>query len=206
MGTDEHIWACIDAERADLADFLAALTPEQWETPSLCPGWTVRNVAAHLTQSAASWPRMAVEAARSGFRFNRMIERVAREDQSTPDEIVATLRGMIGGRRRPPGTAVADPLMDTLVHGQDIAVPLGLSRPIPVEPAVIAARRLWAMGFPFNAGKRWRGVRLVAEDAEFQVGEGDLVTGSISDVLLALSGRQVGVDRLSGPVPAAARG
>lgn len=204
MGTGDGIWALIDAERADLADFLAELTADQWETPSLCPGWTVRNVAAHLTQSAAGWPRMAVEVVRSGFRFNHMIERVAREDTSTPDEIVATLRGMVGGRRRPPGTAVADPLMDTLVHGQDIAVPLGLSRAIQVEPAVIAARRLWTMGFPFHADKRWSGVRLVARDADFQVGEGELVTGSISDILLALSGRRVGVDALTGPIPAAA--
>lgn len=200
----DEIWRHIDQQRIELAEFLDALSPGQWATPSLCDGWTVRDVAVHLTQSAAPWPRMMFEVVRSRFRFNDMIERVAREDPSTPDEIVATLRAMVGGRRRPPGTAVADPLMDTLVHGQDIAVPLGLHRSIPVEPAVIAAQRLWGMGFPFNAQTRWAGVRLVADDADFQVGEGDLVTGPISDILLALSGRRVGVDGLSGPVPATA--
>ncbi len=52
---DLQIWACIDEQRADLADLLDTLSPEQWETPSLCPGWTVRHVAAHITQSTTSW-------------------------------------------------------------------------------------------------------------------------------------------------------
>lgn len=200
----DEIWRHIDEQRAELADFLDTLTADQWATPSLCAGWTVRDVAVHVTQSAAPWSRMAVAAVRSGFRFNDMMKRTAREDTSTPDEVVATLRGMIGGRRRPPGTAPADPLMDTLVHGQDIAVPLGVSRSIPVEPAAIAAKRLWAMGFPFHARKRFPGVQLVADDADFRVGAGDPVTGSIADIMLALTGRQAGLAGLTGPVPAAA--
>jgi uncharacterized protein (TIGR03083 family) len=201
----EATWRHIDQQRADLADFLETLTTDQWDTPSLCAGWTVRDVGVHLTQSAASWPRMAWEAVRSGFRFNEMAARAAREDHSTPAEIVATMRGMVGGRRRPPGTAVADPLMDTLVHGQDIAIPLGIDRKIPVEPAVVAAERLWAMGFPFHTRKRFPGVELVADDADFRVGSGDRVSGAMSDILLALAGRNAGLDGLSGPVPTVAR-
>jgi len=201
----EATWRHIDQQRANLADFLETLTADQWDTPSLCAGWTVRDVAVHLTQSAASWPRMAWEVARSGFRFNEAVARVAREDASTPAEVVATLRGMVGGRRRPPGTAVADPLMDTLVHGQDIAVPLGIDRKIPLEPAVVAAERLWAMGFPFHTRKRFPGVELVADDMDFRVGSGDPVTGAMSDILLAMAGRKAGLDGLSGPVPAVAR-
>jgi uncharacterized protein (TIGR03083 family) len=200
----DEIWAHIDRQRADLADYLEALTPEQWATSSLCEGWTVRDVAVHLTQSAAPWSRMAFEAVRSGFRFNAMMARAAREDASTSDEIVQTLRGMVGGRRHPPGTAPADPLMDTLVHGQDIAIPLGLSRTVPIAPAVIAAERLWAMGFPLHAKKRFPGVQLIADDADFRVGAGAPVTGRMSDILLALAGRQAGLAALSGPVPAVA--
>lgn len=202
--SDDAIWRHIDQQRLDLAEFLDALTAEQWNTPSLCEGWTVRDVAVHLTQSAAPWHRLAFEAVRSGFRFNDMVARVAREDTSTPDEVVATLRGMVGGRRRPPGTAPADPLMDTLVHGQDIAIPLGLNRSIPLEPAAVAAERVWAMGFPFHARKRFPGVQLVADDADFRVGSGEQVTGAMADILLAVAGRQEGLAGLSGPVPAAA--
>jgi uncharacterized protein (TIGR03083 family) len=204
VGTDD-IWHIIDRERVDLADFLEGLTPEQWATPSLCDGWTVRDVAVHLTQSAASWSRLMVEVVRSGFRFNHMVARAAREDTSTPEEIVATLRAMVGVRRRPPGTVVADPLMDTLVHGQDIAVPLGLKREMPVDAALIAAQRLWKMKFPFYAGRRFAGVELVADDADFRVGSGERVAGSISDIVLALSGRKAGLDGLSGPLPATER-
>ena len=197
MNTDET-WRWTDQQRADLADFLETLTDEQWATPSLCGGWTVRDVAVHLTHGQTPWPRMAWEAVRSGFRFNHMIARVAREDASTPEEIAATLRGMVGGRRRPPGTAVADPLLDVLIHGQDIAVPLGVYRPMPIAPAVVAAERLWGMGFPFNARKRFANVSFIATDAPLRLGSGDVVTGPIRDIVLVLAGRQVGLGGLSG--------
>jgi uncharacterized protein (TIGR03083 family) len=190
---DSQIWAYIDEQRADLADFLDTLTPEQWETPSLCPGWTVRQAAAHITQSSTNWGRLSFELLRSGFRFNALTLRMARNDQRKPEEITAALRAMVGGRRRPPGTAVADPLADVLVHGQDIAVPLGLPRTMPVPAAVIAAERLWKMGFPFNARKRFPNVTFTATDADFSVGDGNVVRGQIQDIVMTLSGRRAGL-------------
>jgi uncharacterized protein (TIGR03083 family) len=147
---------------------------------------------------------MAWEAVRSGFRFNHMIARVAREDASTPEEIVAALRAMVGRRRRPPGTAVADPLLDVLVHGQDIAAPLGVDRPMPIAPAVLAAERLWKMGFPFNARKRFDKVSFIATDAPLRLGSGDAVTGPVRDIVLVLAGRRVGLAGLSGHTAAVA--
>ncbi|BCI54478.1 hypothetical protein NIIDNTM18_37560 [Mycolicibacterium litorale] len=192
MHTDE-IWSHIDAERADLADFLATLNDRQWATPSACAGWTVRDVAAHLTQSTTHWARLSLELMRSGFRFNAMVARTATEDRRGPDELVAALRAMAGVRRRPPGTTVADPLTDVLVHGQDIAIPLGVDRPMPVAAAVVAAHRLWTMGFPYHARRRFAGVALQATDADFAVGDGRLVTAPIRDIVLALSGRNSAV-------------
>ncbi len=190
---DSQIWAHIDEQRADLADFLDTLTPEQWETPSLCPGWTVRQAAAHVTQSSTNWGRLSFELLRSGFRFNALTLRMGRNDQRKPEEITAALRAMVGGRRRPPGTAVADPLADVLVHGQDIAVPLGMPRTMPVPAAVIAAERLWKMGFPFNARKRFPNVTFTATDADFSVGDGNVVRGPIQDIVMTLSGRRAGL-------------
>jgi len=204
MDTDE-IWRHIDQQRADLADFLDTLTDEQWATPSLCAGWTVRDVAVHVTHSASSWSRMAWQAVRSGFRFNEMVARAAREDPSTPGEVVATLRAMVGGRRRPPGTAVVDPLMDVLVHGQDIALALGADRAMPVVPAVAAAERLWGMGFPFNTSTRFQGLAFTATDAPFAAGAGHAVSGPIKDIVLVLAGRPAGVAGLSGDTAALAR-
>lgn len=196
MDTDT-IWRTIDRQRIDLADLLDTLTPEQWQAPSLCAGWTVRDVAVHITQGHASRKDMALAAIRAGFRFNTMIHRVAVEDTSTPDEITAAMRTMIGSRRRPPMTADADPLMDVLVHGQDIAVPLGIAREMPDDAALTAAERLWSMGFPFNARKRFRGLRLRAVDAPFDVGDGEVVEGPLRNVVLLLAGRRAGIDGLA---------
>ena len=189
----EPVWGYIDEQRADLADFLDTLTPEQWETPSLCPDWTVRQVAAHITHSATNWGRHSFELMRSGFRFNALMSRMGREDPRTPGEITAAMRAMLGGRRRPPGTAVADPLMDVMLHGQDIAIPLGIERTMPIPPAVIAAQRLWKMGFPFNARKRFANVAFSATDADFTVGDGEVVRGPIQDIVMVLSGRPAGL-------------
>ncbi len=153
----------------------------------------MRQAAAHITQSSTNWGRLSFELLRSGFRFNALTLRMGRNDQRNPEEITAALRAMVGGRRRPPGTAVADPLADVLVHGQDIAVPLGIPRTMPVPAAVIAAERLWKMGFPFNARKRFPNVTFTATDADFSVGDGDVVRGPIQDIVMTLSGRRAGL-------------
>jgi uncharacterized protein (TIGR03083 family) len=197
----DEMWRHIDTQRVELADFLDTLSPQQWSTPSLCPDWTVRDVAAHVTQSTMSWWKFAVESVRSGFRFDSMASRLARADTRSPDEITAALRAVVGVRRKPPGTKIADPLMDVLVHEQDIATPLGITRTMPVEPAVAVAERLWEM---MSVRRRFPNVELMATDADFSVGSGERVSGAIADVVMALAGREVGLRKLSGPVPAAA--
>ena len=190
---DSQIWGYIDEQRVDLADFLDTLTPEQWETPSLCPGWTVRQVAAHITHSTTNWGKLTLELLRSGMRFNALTLRMARDDQRKPEEISAAMRAMVGVRRHPPGTAVADPLMDVLVHGQDIAMPLGVERTMPIPAAVVAAERVWTMGFPFNARKRFPNVTFTATDADFSVGDGEVMRRPIQGILMTLSGRRAGL-------------
>ncbi len=119
------MWLILDGERASMADMLASLTEAQWAKPSLCTGWTVRDVAAHLTlgpQTTVS--RAVVEIVRARGSFNRMVDRTARRHAARPvDQLVAELRDTVGSRRLAPGQKLADALMDVLVHGQDIAVP-----------------------------------------------------------------------------------
>lgn len=185
----EEIWHCIDSQRADLADLLAGLSPEQWMSPSLCDGWRVREVAAHLTHSQMAVSRVFVEALRSGFRFDPMIRRLALEDARSQAEIVAALRGMVGSRKKIPTTDVRDPLMDVLVHGQDIAVPLGIDRPMPTEAAAEVANHMWRMHFPMRPAARLPGLRLVATDADFAVGQGREVRAPIRDLVMVIAGR-----------------
>lgn len=188
MNTDE-IWRNIDDQRADLADLLETLSAEQWASPSLCEGWRVRDVAAHLTHSQMGPGRVLLEAVKSGFRFDPMINRLTLEDNRSPAEIVAAMRAMIGSRKRIVGTKPLDPLTDVLVHGQDIAVPLGIDRPMPPVAAAACAEHLWHMTFPMQPAKRLKGIRLVATDADFTEGHGHLLTAPIRDILMVIGGR-----------------
>ena len=110
---------------------------------------------------------------------------------------------MAGSRAHRAGGHPLEPLLDVLVHGQDIAVPLGRPRTMPVEAAATAATRVWTMPWPMSttlpAGVRWR-LRLVATDTDWAVGEGERVEGPIQALLMVLTGRTAAVrDRLSGP-------
>ena len=142
--------------------------------PSLCDGWRVRDVAAHLTHSHMHPVRAVVEAVKSGFRFDPMIRRLGREDPRSQPEIVAALRGMVGSRTKVPGTSVQQPLIELLVHGQDIAVPLGIDWPMPARwRRVEAANRLAGMTFPTQrAGSASHGVRLVGHRRGLRGGRG----------------------------------
>lgn len=184
-----EIWRNVDEQRAELADLIEGLNAVQWATPSLCDGWRVGDVAAHLTHSHMPAGRMIVEAFKSGFRFDPMIRRLAIEDTRSPKEIATALRGMIGARKKVPGTSVEQPLIELLTHGQDMAVPLGIDLPMPVAAAVAAAKRLAGMKFPLNGLAQLDGVRLVATDVDFAVGEGQEVTAPIRDIVMILAGR-----------------
>lgn len=45
----DQAWHVIDAQRLGLAGLLDGLSEHEWQQPSLCGGWTVRDVATHLT-------------------------------------------------------------------------------------------------------------------------------------------------------------
>jgi uncharacterized protein (TIGR03083 family) len=185
------VWEHVSAQRVELADLVESIDPAAWGTPSLCRGWTVRDVAAHLTHSTRPAPRLLLEAARSGFRFDAVVDRMARGDRRPPAEIAENLRATAQSRRHPPGTSALEPLIDVLVHGQDICRPLGITRTMPPDAAVAAAERLWGNGFPFRARRRMAGRRLVATDADFAVGEGVEHAAPIAELLMALTGRPV---------------
>jgi uncharacterized protein (TIGR03083 family) len=93
--------------------------------------------------------------------------------------------------------------MDVLVHGQDIAVPLNVSHPMPPDAARASADHLWRIGFPFYARKRLRGFRLSATDVDWAVGDGAEVRGPIDALLPLLAGRTATLSRLDGAGTAA---
>lgn len=194
------MWTVLDAERASLADLLAELSAEEWAHPSLCAGWTVRDVAAHLTLAPLITVGTAlVEITRARGSFNRMVHDTARRQASLPtSELVGLLREAVGSRRLAPGQKLKDALMDVLVHGQDITVPLDRPRAMPPDAAVTSAEHLWRRGFPFRTRRRFAGYRLVATDVEWSAGDGAEVSGPIDALLPLLAGRTATLPRLSG--------
>ena len=190
----------VAAERLGLADELEALTPDQWATPSLCAGWTVHDVVAHLTLSTRqSVPWTLWRVARARGDLERAFADMARERAAAfgPAELIAQLRGMARVDRRLAISGALDPLNDLLVHSQDALVPLGRGRDLPVERALPCLRHVWAAPF-VGAAKRFTGLRLRATDADWSAGEGPEVCGPVGALLLAANGRVVGLDGCDG--------
>ncbi|MFW0786705.1 maleylpyruvate isomerase family mycothiol-dependent enzyme [Gordonia sp. CPCC 206044] len=185
----DSVWRHIDAQRLDLADLIETFSPDQFRTPSLCAGWTVRDVAVHLTQAHGSPTKVVWAAVRSGFRFDVMIRRHAVDAPTPAAQTPTLLRAMVGSRRHAIGTTELDALLDVLVHGQDIAVPLGIDREMPPDAAVAAAVRLWPKRFPFHPARDHPGVRFVATDTDLDVGHGRTVQAPVRDILMLFAGR-----------------
>ena len=196
----DTVWAEIDRQRAEVADLLGTFTEEDWGTPSLCEAWTVREVAAHLTLAHMGPLPAVVGLVRARGSFNAMIRDTALRQARLPvEEYAGLLRAMVGSRSKAPGVTPLEPLLDVLVHTQDMLRPLGRSRAMPVEAAATAADRAWRMGFPFGARKRLAGFRLEATDGDWAAGEGAVVTGTSAALLLLVTGRDVVAPELTGP-------
>lgn len=197
----DAIWDAVHRERSALADLLETLRPEEWDHPTLCPGWAVRDVAAHVIASPQVGLADLVPALwRGRGDYNRALYLDARARGRRPVEsILADYRRLDGSRRHPPGTTVREPLLDVLVHTQDIVLPLGRHHAMPPEAARTAADRVWSMPFPFRARRRLRGVTLTATDVDWRSGSGPEVRGAIDALLLLLTGRTAALDRLEGP-------
>jgi uncharacterized protein (TIGR03083 family) len=191
----------VSAERCRLADSVADLTDEQWATPSLCGAWTVRDVIAHLTVTTRlTVPRLLRAAVRARGSFDRMEVGLAAERAAayTTAELVTQLRESAGSTRRFPGSTPMDPLMDLVIHGQDIARPLGRRYVSP--PEVVAACLAYVATNTFMGGpRRLSGVRLVSTDTRWTLGDGAELRGPDVDLLLVASGRRAGLDALDGP-------
>ncbi len=199
MDRDE-IDAAVRIERLSLCDFLEGLDGAEWTAQSLCSAWTVRDVVAHLTVTTrATVPFVIKAAVKARGNFDRMAADVAcdRARAFMPAELVAQLRESADSSQRMPGSGPMDPLMDVLVHGQDIARPLGRRHAVRTEVAVPALAYVAANRF-LGGPKRVAGLELVATDANWSSGRGPRVQGTAEDLLLVTAGRPAGLADLTG--------
>ena len=199
----EQSWQVITEQRLGLARLLQGLSDAEWEQPSLCAGWRVRDVAAHvaLAPQVPGLGSMLADAIRAHGSFHRLNHDVAVRHAARPTRvIVAELCMHADSRRLPVVTNYRNILFDVLVHAQDIAIPLGRDYPMLSEAARVGADRVWTMGWPFWARRRLRGVQLLATDIDWSAGAGVELRGPIGMLLLMLTGRTAtAVPHLSGP-------
>ncbi len=192
------------AERLALVDRLRGLPEQQWQTPSLCQGWTVHHVLAHLTTP------FLIGRAAMGMRFLRGrgvaggMDNAARElAQRRPQELLDVLEQNAGSTIGPPGLGLVPPMADAIVHSVDIRWPLGdphddhgnPSRLLPVLDFLMGPKS--AAGF-LPPGRR-RGLRLVATDQSWAHGKGAEISGPSLALVLGLLGRAPALAELSGP-------
>ncbi|WP_040695072.1 maleylpyruvate isomerase family mycothiol-dependent enzyme [Nocardia vinacea] len=197
----ETCWQTIEQQRRAIADLLADLSADEWEAPSLCAGWRIREVAAHIALTLQPPPIgvMLSTGIRARGNYNRFIDDLTRRYAKHPAaELISAIHANAGSRRLPKLTNYRNILFDTMVHGQDIAIPLG--RTIEIEPAAAAAAAAHAVtvGWPVWDKHRLDGIRLVASDADWTHGSGPEIRGPITALLLLVTGRTAAMGLLAG--------
>ncbi|MBO0841574.1 MAG: maleylpyruvate isomerase family mycothiol-dependent enzyme [Nocardioides sp.] len=197
----DTLWKHIHHERRALADTLADLSAEEWENASACPGWRVRDVAAHvISHPQISWGSLLGSLLRERpTSFDTMILRDARRRGRAPvEQILADYATYDGSRAHAPMTTPLEPLIDILVHSQDILRPLGRTHAMPVDAAAAAADRALTQGRFLGRPPGVQQVRMVATDTGWSHGDGPVVEGPIQELLLLCAGRTVPAARLAG--------
>ena len=193
-------WSVIASLRGEFLTQVEGLTPAQWDAPSLCVGWRVRDVVAHLVLPERFSPFAGLPGlVRAGLRLHRVLHADAVRRGSVPiSDLLSSFREAIGRRTVPPGRQPENVLVDLVIHLQDIRRPLGLPWSYGSELLDTVAgtiHRDKVLGAP----KRVAGLRLSATDTGWSAGTGDEVTGSAEALILAMSGRPATLSFLSGP-------
>lgn len=194
------IWTTIAAERGALADDLANLTLAQWDQHSLCAGWTVHDVVAHLSATASlNPPKFFLGMAKAGFNFTKFADRQkAKHRGPDPAATLSRFRSLQNSTSAPPGPKTSW-LGEIVIHGADIRYPLGIPHRYPPEALRQVLDFYKGSNMLSGAKNRIAGLSLNATDGDWQHGRGDLVEGPLLPLLLAMTGREAGCDELTGP-------
>lgn len=191
----------IAAERRELAALLSGLSAAQWQGPSLCAGWTVAHVIAHLTMPFRICEQEFMLALqRAGGRFTELSDEIANRDSQLPQaQLAAVLRDNAQNPWSPPGGGLAGALSHDVIHGLDVAWPLSIEYPIPGEAVAAVLDSVTGPGDRSLFGVPLTGIELSATDLDWAAGTGDQLSGASRDLLLLLAGRQIPHKLFDGP-------
>jgi uncharacterized protein (TIGR03083 family) len=194
-------WTMVAETRTDLASYLETLRPEQWDAPTLCAEWKVRDVVGHVVEGANKIPmgKMMSGMLKSGFNMNKMLAAMAIEEgKHSPEALLKATREAVAMRNTPPMTKPEDVLADSVIHTQDIRRALGSPGTVPEERVRAALDRMKNTGSILGNKKRVAGLKLVATDMEWTHGDGPEVRGTGEALLMAMCGRKSALDDLTG--------
>ena len=197
----KDIFAAVADERRQIAELIDGLDDAQLATPSLCEGWNVKTVAAHLVSVVADSFWVFQRATLRRGSVSRGIDALARRRaQMTASEIAAGLRQYADCELSPPITGLLSGLTDVLVHSGDIRIPLHLPFSPCLERATLALDFLtgrFPLGFVPRA--RLRGICLRGTEIDRVWGTGVEVRGPVAALMMSACGRTALLDTLDGP-------
>ena len=195
-----EVWTTIAAERGALAEDLTDLTSAQWDTSSLCAGWTVRDIVAHLSATASmSPPKFFLGMAKAGFNFDKFANgQVSKHRGPNAAATLSEFRSLQNSTSAPPGPKTSW-LGEVVVHGEDVRRPLDISHTYPPEAVRQVIDFYKGSNMLIGSKNRIAGLALNATDDDWQHGQGDRVQGPLLSLLLAMTGRAVACDDLTGP-------
>ena len=194
-----EIWSTIHHERAALADDLSALNDAQWDTGSLCDGWSVRDTLAHMTATAKiTVGSFFGKLITSGFSFNKLQRKdIAVERGESGADALARFREVVDSSKHPPGPNDSW-LGETIIHSEDIRRPLGIVHAYPTDAAVHVAEFYKGSNLIVGAKKRIEGLHLQATDSDFEHGDGPDVKGPTIALVMVMTGRKAALADLEG--------
>ena len=200
MTADTDLQPTVAAQLAALADLLAPLGQTAWGTPSLCDGWRVREVIAHMTMPARYTEDQFMAELRScEFDFGRLSNKIAAEDARLPTtKLIADLRSDVLGYWTPPEGGYRGALNHTVIHGLDAAVPLGAPRWCSDYALRTVLEGLTAGGGHAHFGTVIDGRRLEASDLDWAYGSGAVLRGPAHELALVLCARTLPDAHLTG--------
>jgi uncharacterized protein (TIGR03083 family) len=191
----------ITAHRHAFSEVLAGLSDAEWDAASLCEGWRVREVVAHMTMPFRyPAPRFLAELVRSRGDFARMADRVARRDAQAPTAaLLDGWRSNEGHPWKPPGGGLAGALTHDVVHGLDITIPLGIKHPVTDAGLLTALHHATSPLSQKHFQLDLTGIRLEANDLDWAFGDGEPLHGAAHHLLMVLMDRKLPFGSLAGP-------
>lgn len=193
------VWPVIHTERRALVADLQAMSADKWATPSLCSGWTVQEVLAHMTATAKiTPPRFFTKMLAAGFSLAKVQAKdIASEIGGSPADTLYGFESVVTSVKHPPGP-VDTMLGETIVHAEDIRRSIGIPHDYPPDSLVRLADFFKGSNLIIGTKRRIAGLTLRTTDNAWSHGTGPEVAGPMLSLVMAMTGRNAALEDLTG--------